>query len=151
MKVSSPARWFLVPIAAMGGCAGTTVALGAVGRRAVDAVGPGFEAVLPSDARAGLLYGLAAIAFVVAGSLTAPRHRIAVALALYAAGAWLAWEELRHWYFPEGHSRGYQPSRVPLAVTLACGGLAVLIVIGHGISRGENRTDLSETRPPVHT
>jgi hypothetical protein len=53
--------------------------------------GRAIEAMVPVDVRAGIVYALAALAFVIAGTWTAPRHRPIVSALLYAAGGCLAW------------------------------------------------------------
>jgi hypothetical protein len=54
------------------------------------------------------------VAFLVAGVVIAPRHRIAATLGLLGVGSWLAIVLLRAWFFPESHPRAYQSSAVPL-------------------------------------
>jgi hypothetical protein len=134
MKLPAALRWALVPVVSMGGCSGTVVLSDAFGRGAARVITPDvfnrIEAVIPTDVRIGLLYAIAAAAWVLAGAAIAPRRRIAVALMLYVAGAYLAWGTLHDWYFPEGHPRGYQRSRVPLVLTLVGGllGAAMFII-----------------------
>jgi hypothetical protein len=121
-------RWLLVPMLAIAACATLWVAAGVAGdglRRAFSA--EALEAAIPLDVRYGLVNAAAAIAFVVAGAMIAPRARILVALVLYAVGAAIAWFVLDAWSFPEGHPRAYQFSRVPLMLTLL-GGLAGVLV-----------------------
>ena len=57
----------------------------------------------------------------------APRAQRLVSLVLFACGASLTWLVASPWHFPEGHARAYQPSWVPLALTLA-GGLVGLAI-----------------------
>jgi hypothetical protein len=78
--------------------------------------------------RYGLVNAAGAIAFVVAGAWIAPRHRVIVASGPYVSGALLAWFVLGDWYFPEGDPRAYQPSRIPLVLTLIGGAIAVGII-----------------------
>ena len=85
-------------------------------------------AFLATDTRVGLTYAIAAFLFVGA-ALIAPTRRALTAIVLYACGAALAWSQLNDWYFPEGHPRGYQPSRVPLVLTLLGGIVGVLAVV----------------------
>lgn len=86
------------------------------------------EAAFPTDWRTGVILALAAGSFVVAGGFVAPKWRVPTAAALYAFGAWVAWLDLRLWWFPEGHPRAYQTSRVPLLLTLIGGAIGVLAV-----------------------
>ena len=134
MKLTIPRRWALIPVAAMVGCSGSVVIADRVGRVAGRVVSPEsfsrFDAVFPADVRAGIVYGIAAVLWVVAGAWVAPRHKGVVALVLFVAGAWLAWRVLAHWYFPELHPRAYQKSRVPLALTLVGGLIGVVVVMG---------------------
>jgi hypothetical protein len=109
MKLPTTLRWTLIPVAAMCGCAASNVA---------------------ADVSAGLAYGAAAAAFVVVGAIVAPKYRLTVSAGLYAVGALVAWQLLRGWYFPEGHPRGYQPSQIPLVLTLCGGAIAVLAIAG---------------------
>ena len=87
------------------------------------------ESVIPLDVREGLVSGVSALAFVVSGSMIAPRFRLVVALALYSIGAWIAWLFMSPWEFPEFHPRGYQPSWVPLPLTLLGGLIGLLVVL----------------------
>ena len=97
-------------------------ALGAGAARVMSPdVGIRIEAVMPVDVRAGLVYAIAAVAWVIAGTWVAPRRQPAVALLLYTAGACLAWFALKDWYVPEGYPRAYQRSRVPLVLPLLGG------------------------------
>jgi hypothetical protein len=128
MTLGPKQRWALVPVVAIGGCTGTTTLGGAVGNLLQTMMTPAsLESTLPTDVRYGLVNAAGAIAFVVLGAWMAPRYRAAVAAILYAAGARIAWLALDSWWFPEGHPRAYQPSDVPLALTLAGGLLGVLI------------------------
>ena len=132
MKIPAHVRWMLVPFAAIAGCSVTSAAAGALGTGAP--VGG-----LPLDVRVGLVNAGAAAAFVLLGSLVAPRRRLLCAGALFLFGALVAWAVLGGWYFPEGHPRGYQPSRVPLIMTLAGGLLGVGGVAGwRMLSRGSD-------------
>jgi hypothetical protein len=112
----------------MAACSAVTVGAALAGEGLRLAVAPPvLDSAIPLDVRTGLVYGAAALAFVVAGEMIAPRARFVVALVLYAAGACLAWFVLNPWWFPEHHPRAYQPSRVPLTLTLL-GGLAGLLI-----------------------
>ena len=130
MKFSASLRWLLIPIVASASCAGVTFAAGVVGPMLNFAINPtAFETALPLDIRVGLVDGAAALAFVVAGTMIAPRSRRIVAMALYAVGACIAWFVLEPWWFPENHPRAYQPSQIPLVLTLFGGLLGVLITL----------------------
>lgn len=132
MRLPAALRWALVPVAAMAGCSGTVIVADEVGDRLWRMIGPeGFpriEAVLPTDVRTGIVYGVAAAVWVVLAARVAPRDRILVGVVAFVAGACLALVGLGSWYFPEGHPRGYQPSRIPLAFTLVGGLMAVAAV-----------------------
>ncbi|HYD51234.1 MAG TPA: hypothetical protein VEA99_01355, partial [Gemmatimonadaceae bacterium] len=132
MRVPATIRWILLPIASMGACSGVVIAAdqvaGTLTRRITPEQGRAIEAALPADVRAGLVYALAAMVFVIVGWLLAPKYRAVVAVMLYIVGASLAWWGLRGWYFPEGHPRRYEPSGVPLALCLL-GGLAALLLV----------------------
>jgi hypothetical protein len=52
-----------------------------------------------------------------------------VALGLYAVGAWFAWLVFGLWWFPEGHPRAYEPSKVPLILPLLGGLLGVAFAV----------------------
>ena len=130
MKIAPSLRWCLIPIVAIAGCSGVTVAADTVGTTLHFAVSPTtLETALPLDVRTGFADGAAALAFVVAGAMIAPRSRLIVAMALCAVGAWVAWLVLGSWWFPENHPRAYQPSRMPLALTLLGGLIGVLITL----------------------
>jgi hypothetical protein len=122
-------RWLLLPIVTIGGCGATSM----LGTGAEDFLrnlrgSNGVEFVLPLDARYAFWYGAQAFVFVVAGSIMAPRWRPAVAVLLFAIGAYLANTFLGSWYFPELHPRGYEPSRLPLEGCLAGGVLGVVAI-----------------------
>ena len=82
--------------------------------------------------RQGIVGALAAFAWVVSGSVMAPSHRRWVSFILFAAGAWLAYGLLWHWYFPESDSGGYF-SHLPFYLTLLGGlvGVAAMWLGGH--------------------
>lgn len=129
MTLPHAVRWALVPLGAMGGCAGTLTSTGFIGRIAEHAISSEqMEAVVPLDVRAGMAYAVAAILFVVIGAVVAPKHRIIVAVLLYLLGAMIAWYVLKDWYFPEFHPRGYQGSLVPMWLALCDGMTPVLAV-----------------------
>jgi ribosomal protein S18 acetylase RimI-like enzyme len=142
MKFPVALRWILVPAASMVSCSGTVLIADAVGRGASRIIGldtgRAIESVVAVDVRAGLVYAIGAVAWVIAGTWIAPRHRVAVAPVLYVVGAFLAWSELDGWYFPEGHPRAYQTSRVPLVLTLVGGFLAAAAIMVR-CRRGERR------------
>jgi hypothetical protein len=128
VKVSVSIRWFLIPVLAIAGCSGVTLAAQAAGYGLDHVVSPAAtEAVLPLDIRVGVIDGVAAMTFVLAGTMIAPRFRFIVALALYAVGACVAWLMLKPWWFPEGHPRAYQLSLVPLVLTFL-GGFAGFVL-----------------------
>ena len=126
--------WIVVPIASMVACTGTVKGASVISAGLAHFVSPeggqALERVMPVQYRAGTVLALAAIAFVLAGTWAAPRNRPIVAVLLYCVGAYLAWLDLRSWFIPEGYPLAYQPSRVPLALTLAGGLAAVLVVMG---------------------
>jgi fatty acid desaturase len=107
--------------------------------------GRAIEAVAPVAVRAGIVYALAALAFVVAGTRTAPRYRLIVSVLLYAAGGLLAWWGLKDWYIPEGYPRAYQRSLTPLAFSLLGGVAGVLLVLGKNL-RANRRDGFSTSR-----
>ena len=112
----------------MASCSTVGVASGAVRHALVWAIGPqALEGAIPTDVRHGLVNAAAAILFVIAGAMVAPRFRMIVAIALYGVGACVAWIVLGAWYFPEGHPRAYQVSHVPLSLTLIGGLVGVLL------------------------
>ena len=128
MKTAGALRWPLVPIAAIGSCAGSSAAarlLNDLGARGLGA--SKLETLLPLDVRVGVAYGIGAALFVAIGAIVAPRWRVGVAVTLYAIGAYVAQLALSNWFFPEGHARAYQPSRIPLMMTL-CGGLVGTLI-----------------------
>ena len=133
MSLPRLGRWFLVPIASMTACAGTVkvaeVIGGGVARFVSPEGGRAIDSVISVEYRAGVVFGLAAAAFVLAGTRTAPRFRVIIGVLLYLAGAWLAWWELKDWSIPEGYPFAYRPSKVPLAVTLSAGLAAVLLIV----------------------
>jgi hypothetical protein len=121
-------RWLLVPLVSIAGCSAAGIASELAGHGLVLAIGPrALEAALSTDVRYGLVNAGAAIAFVVVGAMMAPRYRMIVALALYGAGAYVAWVILDTWFFPESHPRAYQISHVPLLLTLLGGLIGVFI------------------------
>ena len=118
----------------MAGCSAVTLGAELAGdglRLAISATV--VDTAIPLEFRTGLVNGAAAIAFVVAGAMMAPRARLVVALVLYSAGACLASLVLNPWWFPEHHPQAYQPSRVPLTLTLLGGlvGLLITFVLVH--------------------
>lgn len=154
MKLPVALRWVLVPVASMASCSATVVGADAVGdgiaRLMTPDIGRQIEAVIPTDVRVGLLYGVAAAVWVAAGTWVAPRRRAAVAVLLYVAGACLAWVALRNWYFPEGYPRAYQRSRVPLVLTLIGGllGTALVMVKQWRTSQNAAGSDAGSTPSP---
>jgi len=132
MTLPSTARWILLPIASMAACSGTVIFADAFGGEFARVVSPergrAIEAAVPVDVRAGIVYALAALAFVIAGTRMAPRYRPIVGALLYGAGGCLAWWGLSDWYIPEGYPRAYQRSLTPLALSLI-GGLVGLLLI----------------------
>ena len=122
----------LIPVLAIGSCSGTVVVLGTAGDVVKGSIGAGaasaIDAALPMDFRVGLLYAIGAAVWVTAGAWIAPAHRTFVAMVLFVAGACLALFVIGSWFFPEGHPRAYQSSRVPLAMTLL-GGLMALAAV----------------------
>ena len=124
MTFLHPVRWVLVPVSAMGACAGALTAADIVRRASIPATS--VEGVVRLDVRVGLGYAIAAALFVVVGAMVAPKHRLIVSIFLYALGATVAWYGLNDWYFPEHHPRAYQPSRIPVGMALSGGVIAVL-------------------------
>ena len=122
-------RWVATPLAAFTALLGMYVVLSLLGV-VIDRLIPQatLNAVLRPDLCAGIVGGLNAIATVISGCIVAPRWRGIVGIALFAGGAWLAWQVLGTWYFPEGHPRAYQESLVPYALTLVGGSIAVVVV-----------------------
>lgn len=133
MKPADVLRWALVPAASMAGCSGCILVADAIGGGATRIISPEagsqIETLIPMDFRVGLIYAIAAAVWVFAGTYFAPRRSTAVVLLLFSAGASLAWFELSPWYFPELHPRAYQPSRVPLLLSLAGGLVAAAITM----------------------
>jgi hypothetical protein len=121
MTLSKVFRWVLVPFASMSACAATNLATGKMFTWTVDSV-------LRLDAQVGISYAIAAALFVVIGAVVAPNYRVLIACFLYLVGAYIAWYVLKDWYFPEGHSMGYQRSLVPMWLTL-CGGFVGVAAI----------------------
>jgi len=129
MTIPHAVRWVLVPVTAMGSCAGSLTATGILGRMSESAIPPAtIEAICPVDVRVGLATAAAAVFFVLVGAMIAPKHRVIVSVLLYVVGATVAWYDLKGWYFPEHHPRAYQSSPVPLWLTLSGGLIAVLAV-----------------------
>jgi hypothetical protein len=93
------------------------------------------NSILEADWRAGVFGALSAIVTIVVGTLVAPNHRRLVSLIVLAGGAWLAWQGMHDWYFPEHHPRGYQPSSVPLVMTLVGGLAGVMFVWSFSFAR----------------
>ena len=130
MKLPVWLRWCLIPVVAVAGCSGVTWAGDLAGYSLQLAVpGPALESAIPLDVRTGLIDGAAAVAFVVGGAMIAPRCRLLTATMLYSLGAYVAWFVLNPWWFPEGLPRAYQPSLVPLALTLSGGLVGLLITL----------------------
>jgi hypothetical protein len=144
MKLPVVARWTLFPIASMVACSGTVVVADAVGNTVARMITPergqAVEAVMPVDGRLGAVYAIAAMAFVIAGSYVAPRYRAVVAVLLYTAGGCLAWWALNDWYIPEGYPRAYQPSRIPLVLTLIGGLIGVSAIVAKHFRTSSART-----------
>jgi len=141
MTFSNSVRWVLVPVSAMGACAGALTAADIVRRVSVPATS--VESVVRLDVRVGLAYATAAALFVVIGAMVAPKHRLIVSIFLYALGATVAWYGLHDWYFPEHHPRAYQPSRIPVEMALSGGVIAVLGLAAWLRRRGEVGASLS--------
>lgn len=148
MRLPRPS-WILVPIASMVACTGTVEGAGIVSgglwRVVSPETGRAVNDVLAIEYRTGIVYALAAIAFVLAGTRMAPAYRPLVSVLLYGAGAWLAWLGLHGWYIPEGDPRAYQPSLVPLAFTLIGGLIAVLLVIANHLRHSLSRVPAGDT------
>jgi hypothetical protein len=146
LKLSSVQRWALLPVAAIGGCTGTSALAGKADNVLILFMTPAsLEAALPLDVRYGLVNAASAIVFVVLGAWVAPRHRTVVAFTLFAFGAFIARLELRHWWFPEGHPRAYQTSEVPLALTLIGGVIGIIAsVVAFGRRRDRPREEVRE-------
>jgi hypothetical protein len=123
-------RWLLVPIVSIGGCFATLAITDAIGLSAPQTdMLRSVQPFLATDVRTGIAFAAAAVVFVAAGTLVAPRYRSFTAIVLYGIGATAAWEVLRGWHFPERDPRGYEPSLVPLVLTLIGGLVAALAVI----------------------
>lgn len=121
-------RWIATPFAALAAMIGTAVVLVLLGDVIARLVPwQTLNAAVPPHVRAGMLGALVAAATITAGCRTAPSLRPLVAIVVYVAGAWLAYQQLRHWNFPEGTPMAYQESVVPLIMTLV-GGLATVAV-----------------------
>jgi uncharacterized membrane protein (UPF0136 family) len=150
MRLPVALRWALVPVASMAGCSGSVFVADAVGtgaRRFITPdVGSRIEALVPVDVRVGIVYAIAAAVWVIVGTRVAPTRRAVVPVALFAAGACLAWLVLHSWYFPESHPRAYQPSQVPLVLTLVGGlvGSAAMIVY---LGKSRNAVAWSQANP----
>jgi hypothetical protein len=86
------------------------------------------NAMLRLDLRSGIVGAAIALVTVISGCILAPSQPGLVAIVVFAAGAWLAWQELGGWYFPEGHPRAYQESVLPYVLTIIGGITAVIIV-----------------------
>lgn len=155
MKLPIALRWALVPVASMAGCSGSVIVADAIGGGVARVISPDvgsrIEAVIPVDVRVGLVYGMAAVVWVIAGTWVAPRRRAAVAVLLYAAGAFLAWSELKDWAVPEGYPRGYQPSRVPLVLTLVVGLVGAATIITKRWRNPPAAFDVEATGPSAPT
>jgi hypothetical protein len=122
-------RWVATPFAVFTGLVGAYVVL-SLFSAAIYWLIPQttLNALLRPDLRAGIFGATVAIVTVVSGCIVAPRWRGIVGIVVFAGGAWLAWQELATWYFPEGHPRAYQESLLPYALTIAGGIIAVAIV-----------------------
>ena len=66
----------------------------------------------------------------------APTQRRLVVLFAFLGGAWVAWRVLGHWYFPEHHARAYEPSPLPLTVTIGTG-LVCLVAYWSGAAASD--------------
>lgn len=120
-------RWMLVPAAAVAGwlaglvgAALLTVALHLALLAAGGALAP--------DIRLAIVGAVAAIGTVLGACVAAPSARRAVAVLSFAAGVWVAWRLLGHWYFPESHPRAYSRSHIPFVGTVLGGVGGVLLV-----------------------
>jgi hypothetical protein len=141
MAVPNVFRWALIPFASMSACAAINVAISKVFTWVP------IDSVLRFDAQVGISYAIAAALFVMIGAMVAPGYRVLIACLLYLVGAYVAWDTLRYWYFPEGHSLGYQLSSVPMWLTL-CGGLVGVIAIAFGFLR---QTRVHASDPSHHS
>ena len=147
MKLLNATRWVAVPFSSMAACAGTLTATDLVGRALATTSPPSIESMLPLDVRIGMAYAVAAALFVVVGAIMAPGHRIIVAGILYLLGATVAWYGLKDWYFPEHHSQAYQPSLVPMWLTLSGGMVGIIVVSAR--SHSHKRTQLLDSAEPA--
>jgi hypothetical protein len=117
--------WPIVPVVLLGSCLLPGILLWVI-----DLMAPhfGWERVIPFDWLDGAANGIGALAWVALGAGLAPRHRRALSLGLFVLGASIANLMLGPWTYPENHVRAYQPSVVPLRLTLACGVAGVVLV-----------------------
>jgi hypothetical protein len=122
-------RWVATPFAAFAGLVGAYVVLSLLSAAIYWLIPQTIvNAALRPDLRAGIFGATLAIVTVISGCIVAPSWRGIVGIAVFAGGAWLAWQVLGSWYFPEGHPRAYQESLLPYALTIVGGIIAVLIV-----------------------
>ena len=112
-------RWLLVPVVPIV----ALIALAAVASLLGLVFGHSdlFRSV-PEDWRAGCGYALGAVLWVWAGSAMAPKAHLPVAVVLFLIGACLANLALASWT-----TQDYQPSDVPLYLTLGGGLLGVFL------------------------
>lgn len=110
-------RWLSVPIATL-----LAMVVSAIFLVYVVEVLSRFAIVRDSaDVVAGVHGGLVAWATLATARTVAPTRRRRVVLFALLCGVWAAWRVLGDWYFPEHHPRAYQPSNVPLIMTLVSG------------------------------
>ena len=136
--------WLMVPVVLLG-----SLFLPGLIVWAVDLVAPhyGLEPAIPFDWLDGAANGVGALVWVGLGAGLAPKRRRVLSVGLFLVGAWIANFVLGWWYFPENHAHAYQPSVVPLRLTLACGVGGVLLVWWREWRVPASTPDLSASAP----
>lgn len=133
-------RWACVPLGALiAMIAGEVFASEAVRRL----VGDSPLVIANQDVVSGLEAAFAAVCMGSAAWWFAPFARRPVITVTFLVGSWLAWEILEPWWFSEGHPRAYEPSHVPIIVTLV-GGLIAYAVLWVLTSRWPGVGDVEE-------
>jgi len=71
---------------------------------------------------------ITAFTVVLTAYIISPCAKISAASTFFAIGALLAWWMLRNSFYPENHPKAYQPTLIPLFMTIA-GGIAALGIV----------------------
>lgn len=128
-------RWISVPIATVLAMVMSAILLSLV----IDVLSRFAVVREAADVVSGFHGGIVAWATVATARAVAPTQRRLVLLCAFLFGGWAAWRVVGDWDFPEQHPRAYQPSKLPLAMTLVSGLVCVVAFWRGAASNVETR------------